>query len=64
MKTKRKIVFPALLLCALLLVPALTLYGLVKGPAGWSAEENRALASAPQVSLRSIWDGTLAPAAK
>ena len=60
MKTKRKIVFPALLLCALLLVPALTLYGLVKGPAGWSAEENRALASAPQVSLRSLWDGTLA----
>ena len=60
MKTKRKLLFPALLLCALLLVPALTLYGLVKSPAGWSAEENRALAASPQVCFASVWDGTLA----
>ena len=60
MKTKRKIAFPALLFCALLLVPALTLCGLVKGASGWSAEENRALASAPQVSVSSIWNGTFA----
>ena len=60
MKTKRKIAFPALLFCALLLVPALTLYGLVRDPSGWSVEENRALASAPQISMQSVWDGTLA----
>ena len=60
MKTKRKFLFPALLLCALLLVPALTLYGLVKSPSGWSAEENRALAALPQVSAASVWNGTLA----
>ena len=60
MKTKRKLLFPALLFCALLLVPALTLYGLVKSPAGWSAEENRALAASPQVCFASVWDGTLA----
>ena len=60
MKTKRKFLFPALLFCALLLVPALTLYGLVRDRSGWSAEENRALASAPQVSAASVWNGTLA----
>ena len=44
MKTKTKLLLPLLFFAALLLVPALTLYGLVKSPSGWSVEENRALA--------------------
>lgn len=47
MKTKTKLLLPLLFFAALLLVPALTLYGLVKSPSGWSVEENRALADVP-----------------
>ena len=60
MKTRKKILFPALFLLALLLTPALTMFELLHSPSGWSVEENRALATAPQVSMQSIWDGTLA----
>ena len=59
MKTKTKLLLPLLFFAALLLVPALTLYGLVKSPSGWSVEENRALADVPEVSLQSMLDGTL-----
>ena len=44
MKTKRKLALPALFMVLLFLVPALTIYGLLKAPSGWSVEENRALA--------------------
>ena len=60
MKTRKKLLFPALFLLALLLTLMLTMFELMHSPSGWSIEENRALASAPQVSARSIWDGTLA----
>ena len=56
MKTKTKLLLPLLFFAALLLVPALTLYGLVKSPSGWSVEENRALADVPEVSLQSMLD--------
>ena len=59
MKTKTKLLLPLLFFAALLLVPALTLYGLVKSPSGWSVEENRALADVPEGSLQSMLDGTL-----
>ena len=59
MKTKQTLLLPLLFFAALLLVPALTLYGLVKSPSGWSVEENRALADVPEVSLQSMLDGTL-----
>lgn len=59
MKTKTKLLLPLLFFAALLLVPALTLYGLVKSPSGWSVEENRALADVPEVSLQNMLDGTL-----
>ena len=36
MKTKTKLLLPLLFFAALLLVPVLTLYGLVKSPSGWS----------------------------
>ena len=57
---KTKLLLPLPFFAALLLVPALTLYGLVKSPSGWSVEENRALADVPEVSLQSMLDGTLA----
>ena len=60
MKTRKKLLFPALFLLALLLTLMLTMFELMHSPSGWSIEENRALASAPQVSARSVWDGTLA----
>ena len=60
MKTKTKPWFFSLFLFVLLLVPMLTLYGLRAAPSGWSVEENRALASPPQITLSSVWDGTLA----
>ena len=60
MKTKTKLLLPLLFFAALLLVPALTLYGLVKSPSGWSVEENRALADVPEASLQGMLDGTLA----
>ena len=60
MKTKTKLVLPVLFVIILLLVPALTLYGLVRSPSGWSVEENRALAAVPEASLQSVWDGALA----
>ena len=60
MKTREKLLFPALFLLALLLTLMLTMFELMHSPSGWSIEENRALASAPQVSARSVWDGTLA----
>ena len=59
MKTKTKLLLPLLFFAALLLVPVLTLYGLVKSPSGWSVEENRALADVPEASLQSMLDGTL-----
>ena len=39
MKTKRKLALPALFMVLLFLVPALTIYGLLKAPSGWSVEE-------------------------
>lgn len=60
MKTRKELLFPALFLLALLLTPALTMLKLMHSPSDWSVEENRALASAPQLSAQSIWDGTLA----
>ena len=60
MKTRKKLLFPALFLLALLLTLMLTMFELMHSPSNWSIEENRALASAPQVSARSVWDGTLA----
>ena len=60
MKTRKRLLFPALFLLALLLTPVLTMFELMHSPSGWSVEENRALASAPQVSAQSVWDGTLA----
>lgn len=60
MKTRKKLLLPALFLLALLLTPTLTMLELLHSPSGWSVEENRALASAPQVSAQRIWDGTLA----
>ena len=59
MQTKHKPVFPMLFLLALLLIPALTLFGLLRSPSGWSVEENRALADLPQASMQAVWDGTL-----
>ena len=60
MKTKTQNLLPILFFLALLLVPALTLWGLARSPSGWSVEENRALADMPQISAASILDGTLA----
>ena len=60
MKTRKRLLFPALFLLALLLTPALTMLELMHSPSDWSVEENRALASAPQISMQSVWDGTLA----
>ena len=60
MKTRKRLLFPALFLLALLLTPALTMLEHMHSPSDWSVEENRALASAPQISMQSVWDGTLA----
>ena len=59
MKTKTKLVLPMLFFAILLAIPALTLYGLILSPSGWSVEENRALEIAPALSLQNVWDGTL-----
>ena len=59
MKTKHKLALPALFLVLLFLVPALTIYGLLKSPSGWSVEENRALAGFPEVSAQSVLSGAL-----
>ena len=59
MKTKTKLVLPMLFFAILLAIPALTLYGLIRSPSGWSVEENRALETAPALSLQNVWDGTL-----
>lgn len=51
-------IFLALFLLALILVPVLTGYGCLRSYSGWSVEENRALASAPELSAGAVWDGS------
>ena len=47
-------------LLVLCLVPALTLLSALRSPTGWSVQENRALAGAPDISPAALWTGETA----
>lgn len=55
---KLKKLFPAALALGLAAILALSIYQYQTAPISWSVEENRALASSPEFSLRAIWDGS------
>ena len=59
MKLTKKLLCLAFLLL-ILLVPLLTIFTALRSPSGWSAQENRALAGKPELSVSALWTGATA----